>query len=345
MSIRHLYIVLICNLFFGIGLQAQDFHFTQYELAPTLVNPAFTGQFAGTYRVNGVYRDQYRGFANTAFSTFSATVDVPIVRGIRKQDWIGGGINLNNGRAGVAEMQMSTFGMNVAYHLSLDKKQTRILSLGAQFSSGTISYGMLDASDTSHGLQTGTLGTTAMGFNGLANNNEMPGGSLTDLQMGLLYNIRGKQSDFKIGFSVEGILGPNRGLGAGLAENNKGIGLNGVVMYTQPVNKRTYLEHGLYYYSLDGASAFNLNSRVNYQINPEKDLFLVGGIGTRSARAALFFAGVKTGPWRVGLAYDLDLSSAVEGSSGHKAIELGVTYLGIINKRPKPDPIIYCPRI
>lgn len=348
MSFNKLYILLIFNISFLGGLQAQEFHFTQYELSPTLVNPALTGQFSGTYRGSGVFRDQFRGSANRVFQTFSLTVDVPIITGFRKSDWIGGGISLTSDHAAESSQKMSGFGLNLAYHLGLDKKQTRILSIGTQFSSGSINYGVPIATSFTSGLLGGlsdiaTTFSNPVGGGTGGGDPTIDGGSLSDLHVGLLYNVRGKESDFKIGLSVDGILGPNRAYGRGI--DNKTLGINAIVMYDQPINKKLAIEHGLFFATQDAASFWNINSRAKYLISPEKDMKLIGGLGTRSLRSVLLYAGVEFGPWRVGLGYDLDIASSTTATDRHKAIELGVTYLGIINKRPKPDPIIYCPRI
>lgn len=353
MRLNKLYILLIFNILVIAGIDGQDLHFTHFELAPTLVNPGLAGQFSGTYRANAVYRDQNRnGGGVTEYSTLSATVDLPVIRGFRKQDWLGAGLTMGRDGAGSAGLRMSTFGLNVAYHLSLDKKQTSILSLGVQMTAGSLSFVQNDLLFNSV-IATGDLSTIAQEFQtNVQQANQMGGnmgggpsrsGSLNDLQVGLVYNARRKTTDFKIGASVEGILGPDRAYQNGTDE--KAIGINGFVEYSHANSKRSYLTHRAFYYTQDGGSAINVNSRYHYKVNPEKDLYIYGGLGTRVFRSALLFVGIQTGPWRAGLSYDLDLDSSIEATDMHQALELGVSYLGIINKRPKVDPIIYCPRI
>lgn len=351
MIMKRLYIFVIINIIFLTLSSGQEFHFTQYERAPTLVNPAFVGQFSGTYRVNGVYRDQYRGSAKNAFESFSITADLPVITGFRKQDWIGAGLMLSNDKAAVAEQQMSLFGLNVSYHLGLDKKQTRILSVGVQYSSGGYSYNRANATFSS-GLLNGAFSALAQAFVDSADEEGIiPGGNLGDLQVGLMYNLRGKTTDFKIGAAVDGLLSPNRGVDFTqdsinhIADDTKSLGINVIGVYEHELNKKTSLMHTLYYSTQDGASFINYNSRVKYQLKPESDIRLVAGLGTRSLRAVLFYVGVEKGPWNVGLGYDIDIGKSLDATGGHKSIELGVTYLGIINKKPEPKPIIYCPRI
>jgi hypothetical protein len=45
-----------------------DPHFSQYYVYPAWVNPALTGIFDGSYRVSGIYRNQW-GNVSSPFST------------------------------------------------------------------------------------------------------------------------------------------------------------------------------------------------------------------------------------------------------------------------------------
>lgn len=347
------FLSLICS----VGAFAQDFHYTQYFHSPLGVNPALAGAFNGSYRLNGVYRDQYRGSANRAFSGFSLNIDAPIVRGLRKQDWIGVGLRLESATAGTAEQKLNIYGLGASYHLSLDKKQTRILSLGVQYGTGGYTYnGILNKDDFGSGIVTGDLSEQAMAVQMAGNaagsggnNTQDIGGSLNDLTVGLLYNTKNAKrgTDFKIGLGVEGILNPNRSAGiTGSSSNDgKGIGINAFTSYEFEITNRASLTSGAYYYTNKKASAVNVNSIMNYKMKPGNALTLHAGLGLRNIRAGLIYLGTSIKDIRVGLAYDLDISSATTASGGHGGVELAVSYIGKIYKKPKPKPIIYCPRL
>lgn len=83
---------LICftMAWFGSNLKGQGVHFSYLEFAPQSINPAYLGGFLGSYRGTGIYRSQYNnGDQVRGFKTFEFGIDVPIIRGFRKQDWIG----------------------------------------------------------------------------------------------------------------------------------------------------------------------------------------------------------------------------------------------------------------
>ena len=76
-------------------MNSQDLHFTQFQFAPLTVNPALAGAYYGSYRIGGIYRDQFRSVATNAFQTIDFHVDSPIMRGFRDQDWIGVGVGMD----------------------------------------------------------------------------------------------------------------------------------------------------------------------------------------------------------------------------------------------------------
>src|SRR5258706_18607 len=59
MKIKKIYI-LIGLLAIHITVKAQDIHFSQFFETPLLRNPALAGIFTGSYRIQMVYRDQWR---------------------------------------------------------------------------------------------------------------------------------------------------------------------------------------------------------------------------------------------------------------------------------------------
>ena len=118
-------------LFLGNMLLGQDLHFTQYNMSPLTLNPALTGNYLGSYRVGGIYRNQWASII-PAFSTPSFYVDAPIITGFRKNDWIGVGVVVVSDKAGTAKLGRTAFLGSVAYHLGLNKKASSVLTLGLQ---------------------------------------------------------------------------------------------------------------------------------------------------------------------------------------------------------------------
>lgn len=53
-------------------LCGQDIHFTMYNMSPMTLNPAMAGKFEGTFRIGGIYRDQWASVIANQFRTPSA---------------------------------------------------------------------------------------------------------------------------------------------------------------------------------------------------------------------------------------------------------------------------------
>jgi len=367
--------ILLLMVLISMTVFTQELHYSYYHFTPLNVNPANAGAFNGSYRISGIFSDKQAAITPRPFRTFTLSADAPIIRGIRKQDWIGVGIEADIiGKSGLnldglsssanpdvnkSFTQSWTFlKIGAAYHFSLDKKQTNIITLGAQFINGSRDFNRLSQKDGRVNLQTGFIDFDIQKFNegpaqgaGSGNNNSdrIEFSSYKDLNVGFLFNSRQKTSDLKIGFALEGLLNPavgfeSRNINKDSVET-KYFGLNIHGSYDMEINKRTHVVPAIYYYSLGPANALNVNSHVWYQVDPEKEFRAGAGLGLRNFRAAIIYLGAEFKDIRVGLAYDIDLSSATIGSRSVGGFELCASYMGKIYKKPKPKAVIFCPRL
>ena len=369
--LNYLALILICI----VNVDAQELHYSYYHFTPLNVNPANAGAFSGSYRISGIYSDKHAAITSKPFRTFTLSADAPIVRGIRKQDWVGVGIEMDVvGKSGLnfdavdasqepSQASQSTqswtfMKIGAAYHFSLDKKQTNIITLGAQFINGSRDFNRLSRMDSRVGLQTGfrdldidffNKGNAAGSGGTGSNSNRVDFAPYKDLSVGFLYNSKQKERELRLGFAVEGLLNPSIGFNSRGANKDsletKYFGLNIHGSYEVMLNKKTQLVPGFYYYSLGPANALNENALAWYKVDPEKDFRAGAGVGLRNLRAAIIYLGAEFKDLRVGIAYDIDISSATIGSRSVGGFELTASYLGKIYKKPKPKPIIMCPRL
>ncbi|MBK8624734.1 MAG: hypothetical protein IPN86_03895 [Saprospiraceae bacterium] len=151
---------------------------------------------------------------------------------------------------------------------------------------------------------------------------------------------------------MEGLFSPKYGI---FSNSNKDIdkdsvetkflGLNVHGDYRMDINKRVSITPSFNYYSIGAASAFNINSHVWYQINPDRDLKGGVGLGLRNVRDIILYVGAEFNDIQVGFAYDVNIDSKAIGSDGFGGLELAARYIGKIYKKPKVKPIIFCPRL
>jgi hypothetical protein len=92
--------------------------------------------------------------------------------------------------------------------------------------------------------------------------------------------------------------------------------------------------------SMGKASEVALQALLGYKI-PAQNTVVRGGLGYRLGDAMEVLVGVDYKDLRVGLSYDLTLSQL---RAPNNAFELAVSYIARIYKRPKIDPVIFCPR-
>ena len=91
----------VAALFLTTSAMAQDIHFSQFGLSPLTLNPALTGAYEGTFRIGGIYRNQWSGIVKSGgYTTPSIYLDAPIVRGFGKNDWLGAGLVVLQDKSG-----------------------------------------------------------------------------------------------------------------------------------------------------------------------------------------------------------------------------------------------------
>lgn len=359
------------------NINAQDLHYSYYHFTPMTVNPANAGAFSGSYRVGGIYTSKDGSIGDKSFKNFSLTADAPIIRGIRKQDWIGVGVQADilNALNGAGDISTDTrqndynfaqnwtfFKISLAYHLALDKKQTNILTIGAQMNNGSRQFAGFSLTDTRNGLINNSdldlinyKDLSSQGGNAGQNNQNTKFKS-KDMGVGILFNARRKNSDFRLGLAVEGLLNPKVGLlsnsssksDSGISKDSvetKHFGLNIHGDYRIDITPTTSIEPSFYFYNLGKFNALNVNSHIWYQFDPEKDFKGGAGLGLRNIRDVIVYLGARVNTIQVGIAYDLNINERTLASSGLGGFEIAARYIGTIYKKPKVKPVIFCPSL
>jgi type IX secretion system PorP/SprF family membrane protein len=333
--------LLILLALFTFGLQGQGLHFTQFEFAPLTVNPALAGAYKGSFRLGGIFRDQYGSVATNSFTTLNFMVDAPIIRGFRSQDWIGVGIGTTAlDEAGALGYKTTFFRINGAYHLSLDKKQTRIFTVGIQMNNASVKLNTLTSDDTRGG--TLVSDPDVENFNNRAMNGEVSDG-YGDYVLGLMFNSRGVDSDLKIGISAARVLGPELRIGPSLEELDMRFVLFGNL--TRQLNKKTSFSPGVLVQLQGPAREIVAQGKLGYLINESKGLKLNGGLGYRIGDALQFLVGADIKNIKVGVGYDMNISGLTPATGTVGGFEIGVSYMGNIFKKPKVKPIVVCPSL
>lgn len=338
---------LICftMAWFGSNLKGQGVHFSYLEFAPQSINPAYLGGFLGSYRGTGIYRSQYNnGDQVRGFKTFEFGIDVPIIRGFRKQDWIGGGISFNSDTRGLFSFKDTYSRLGLSYHFSLDKKQTSVVTLGIQianinrsikkpeegeYTAQQITNGISSDPDIERMFRSAQEGRVSV--------------SARDWVGGLAYTRTTKTMVFKTGVAVSGILPARLGFNGLFELPFRLIGHAAVV---NQINKTMSIEPQAIFQKAGYGSEFMFNTKMGYKYNKEKNDKVKAGLGFRTGTfSAIFLLGGEIKGINFGLSYDLPLSGYANAPGTQNGFEFGASYIGFLKKTPKPKPIIICPRL
>jgi type IX secretion system PorP/SprF family membrane protein len=333
-------LLLVLALAIPLCMTAQDIHFTQFQYVPLAVNPAQTGLFEGTFRVSALYRSQWFGSGNgtikNGYQTPVLHVDVPI-KGFRRQDWIGIGVNVFQDKTGTANLTNSLGGINAAYHIGFDKKGTTVLSLGGQY--GVISRRVdVDKLRFADGIVRNATSADVQNIDAASK-------TYSDFSFGAnlrnVFDVK-KKNTLNVGMSIEHLISPKYNLvKTTISKLPTRFNLYGMVDVA--MTKQLSLHPAFIFRTSGGQSETMAQAMVGLKLDPKKDLVIKAGLGYRLGDAAQFLLGAQAGDWRVGASYDFTLSDLRSNSSIKDGFELGVGYVGRIFKKPNPPAVIICP--
>lgn len=326
---------------------AQDIHFTQFDMAPLVINPAFTGMFDGTVRAAAIYRNQWAS-VTVPYVTFGASVDLPIVTE-RNGDYLATGLQLYKDQAGDGNLSNFTGMVSIAYHKFF----------------GNYQLGEHGGSDLAVGLQGGyaqkSIDLSKLYFGDEFVNGTFVPGTSQEYHLGVGNSVHyylvnagicfshatSDKFAFTIGAGANNINQPNDALEK---KQNSQTGLD--MRYTGEaginwiVSDRLSLRPAVLYQSQASASELIAGNEFHYQVGGEPGfqnfstaVFL--GAWYRSGDATMITAGVEFKGVRIGVSYDYNISTLNTSSNGNGGFEIAVRYiaprsLNYANKRTIP---------
>jgi len=350
---------LLISIFSLLSLPSfsQDVHWTLFEYAPLNTNPAQTGAFYGTYRLSGIVRsqeffgDQTQDGSSPYGPSMTFSIDGPIIRGFRKQDWVGIGGMFYQDASGEGPLVNNLSYLSVAYHLGLDKKQNTVLTFGLQGGAGSRrikDWGGLRFQD-----EMGQNRPPGGGAGNMRDPDPEKGEGSIDINFGLLLKTKpNKTTNFEIGLVGKHLI-PNRyGFYRGdtnasgdsvLAKLPINIGAHTGMDYQ--IDKKWSIRPAAQFQLISGGGAyFQLGAMWGYKLDPNKDMILKFGPGYRVGDAAQVLLGIEKGSLKAAMSYDVNLSGLSQFSRWGGGVEIAVSYIGTIFKQPDLKPVILCPR-
>lgn len=118
------------------GLSAQDPHFSLFNGIPMNLNPGYTGNFNGNFRVAAQYRDQWNSVLSnepiSAYRTAVMTLEARTNKGIDENDFIGMGIYGMYDVAGRSKLSNTKIALSGSYRKALDMYGDHFIAIGGQ---------------------------------------------------------------------------------------------------------------------------------------------------------------------------------------------------------------------
>ncbi len=331
----------------GLQSMAQDVHFTQYYTSPLTLNPANTGLVSCDWRVSGNYRNQWSSVNSVPYITGTVSYDIATMKGKLNGGALGLGAMLVYDKAGTGALTQTTAGLSAAYHLPLggsEEFKPSTLSIGVQ---GYMVQKALDWSklkfEKMYDPVTGQL---------LYSSDENPSGNseaYPDLNAGIMYtgylntktSLYGGLSMYHITRPVETFLNSTTNkihsrftavLGSSIQMNDN------MMMYLsalyQQQGKATELLFG-------GAAGFILNPQ--HEDDQKSSIFYIG-TWYRYGDAITPYIGFEWAKAKIGLTYDVNLSSFSTATKGQGGLELSLIYNGCLIRDEQRTYNFACPR-
>jgi type IX secretion system PorP/SprF family membrane protein len=305
--------------------------------------------------LGGILRGQWASILRTRdqYKTPAVYADAPIIRGFRKNDWVGVGINFFTDDVGVANLKHTGGGLNAAYHLALDKKGKTTLSVGLQYGGGQrrISQENLKFEDgfNPDGSYSSSQSQNHKALSGRQDKIDV---KYNDIGAGAILSSRlNKRMGFHVGFSMGHINRPEYSLlGGGAGQSGGGSGARlprRAILHGQfdlQLQPRFTVSPSFLYQTMSGADEIILQALAGYLFDPERDITLNFGVGYRMRDALHPIVGGRYKNLTVGIAYDVNTSDLSQATNFQGGFEIAANYIIKIYKPAAIKTKVLCPR-
>lgn len=329
----------LSSLSVSIDLAGQDIHFSQFDQAGFILNPAKVGSYYGSARVGGMYRDQFRRVSSKPYSTALLYVDSPIsFVGKDKQSWLGVGAAAYVDRVGVAQLSTNSVLLSAGYHYALDTDYKTVISVagsaGYNNRNNDLNRGDVFFEEEING--DGTIGDpSSVDRSTFAN-----GMSYLDLGAGVMLQTRlNQKSALTVGSGLTHLNGPTSGFGEGATLP---IRVNAHASLDYTVSNKLEITPRVLYSVMGAADQIQLQALAGYKMRD--NLKLKGGLGSRFGDAMQIFIGAEFDRFDVGLGYDFTVSDLTNSTSGG-ALELAASYIFMKERKVQSTPKFICPQL
>jgi type IX secretion system PorP/SprF family membrane protein len=316
---------------------SQDIHFSQFYNAPTLLNPALTGNFDGHLRFIANYRSQWQSVP-VDYRTVSAAFDSKLKGNfLGENGQLGYGLMFNNDVAGNANLGMSKLVGNLAYQRRLGDEISA--SVGFQLAIGQRSLspdkltyeeqwnGDVFDPNSSHTEAFNQTSKFIGSFSTGLNLRWAPDRTRSSIEMGSsLYHINEPNTSF---LGEPSVLLPRK--------------YNGYILSTFELQPKLDFRANILFSKQIAYRELVLNAGLRYHLNTDvgKELQLQMSLSYRLGDALAPTTEVQYRNWVAGFSYDINLSPFKVATNRRGGPEIFIQY--ILKKVEPPKEFKACP--
>lgn len=335
--LKKLYIIICMCCVAGIAI-AQDIHFSDFMNTPLNLNPALAGDFDGNYRVNAVYRWQY-GTVTVPYSTISLGTDFKHNANRKKKKPFGYGFIINYDKTGDSRYTTLQMGIPVAYHYLLSSKKAMVsFGINPQFCYNSINYSSLNFPDQ---FIDDKYYWAAKSLEPFTNQSI----SYFNLTAGVhIKFLASQKSVFETGFAINNISTPK----LSFFSDNTSVLLRRYSLdanYKVRVSKRIDIEPSGKFQFQGSQKEYQYGGTLFRYFDNLMVSTVDGAIWYRSRDkdAIILHLGFDYEGYRVGLNYDINISTLDRASYGVGAFEITLIYIYSRFNQPHKFKSIKCP--
>ena len=314
-----------------LSLNAQDFHYSMNQLSPLNLNPALTGWYNGDVRINTNHRTQWAS-VSTPFTTYSISSD------FTNEKSIPFGIQINQDRAGDSRFNTLQVNFSSSFNLLKDTLQQLRVGFQAGFTSRSISDDNLSFDAQYNGTYYDPNLSTLENFNTFKKR-------YGNINLGLLYlrKINEKHylsfqlSTFNLNSSDQSFMGAAPPIAIDIKLISK-------LEHNLKINNFFEIKTSIFYINQGPHKEVLLGSEFHYTLAELSTLkrALWAGIYYRNNDALFLTTGLTYDSWKIGIAYDINLSELIPASRRRGGFEIAAVYI-LKRKIKLSSPILICP--
>jgi putative ATPase len=321
---KYKYIILLLITFSSFFLSfGQDTHYSQFTALPFELNPAFSGFFNGNIRLATAYRNQWIS-VTTPFNTWSLDFDMPLHKRGRYSFLFGLGANFKVDQAGDSKYRLLQSNLALSYiqGFGIFKKFKLGIGISGGFAQQSINYDALTFDEQFQHAMFDPNNPVSEFFTNYSY-------LFFDCGVGVVahYSLN-REVFFSGGVTVNHLNRPRKSL----AVNDIRMDMNTTLFFQSQVILKTnlYLKPALLAALQGQYHEVLLGSTVEYAIAKQKNIPFItvgGGLFYRFLDAVIVTGSMEWNGFRLGISYDINLSTFLKATRGMGAFELNLTYI------------------